>query len=66
MAKKNTAMTVTPHRLARNTRKSGDSVVKIKMDTIHSHVRQLADTNRAASVTARTKTVYPNHRVHRM
>ncbi|KIM85970.1 hypothetical protein PILCRDRAFT_816520 [Piloderma croceum F 1598] len=56
-------MTVIAQRATRNTRKSGDSVVKIKMDTIHSHVRQPADTNGFASVTT---TAYPSQSAHTM
>jgi hypothetical protein len=66
MVKQNAARTVTPHKIIKNKRKFGDSVVKIKMDTVHSHVRQPVDTNLFASVTQRTKYVYPNHSVHRM
>jgi hypothetical protein len=66
MVKQNAAMTVTPHKITRNKRKFGDSVVKIKMETVHSHVRQPVDTNLFAFVTQRTKYVYPNHNAHRM
>jgi hypothetical protein len=59
-------MTVICQRATRNTRKSGDSVDKIKMDMIHSHVRQPADTNGFASVTTTTMTAYPSQSAHRM
>jgi hypothetical protein len=62
----NAVITVTSHKITRNKRKFGDSVVKIKMDMVHSHVRQPVDMNLFAFVTRRMKYAYPNHSAHRM